>query len=128
MRTNHRERSSSMYAAITIDDIVITDTLEFSLLVPSVYLGYRHIPTFGCGRAMYYDFIYFPHDFEKVFKNPLRCIPAAKGCDLTNVLKEKYENYLCLGGLLLRFFCCSLCCSLCDALVYVLSDRCLGNT
>lgn len=76
-----------MYAPVTIDDIVIAYHLEFSLLVPSVYLGYRHIPTFGCGRAMHDDFVYFSHDFEKV-ENPLRCIPAAKGCDLTNVLKE----------------------------------------
>ena len=66
MRTDHRNRSAAMYAAVTIDDIVITDTLEFSLLVPSVYLGYRHIPTFWCGRAMHDDFVYFPHDFEKV--------------------------------------------------------------
>jgi hypothetical protein len=66
MRTNHRERPSSMYAAITIDNIVITDAFEFSLFVPSVYLCYGHIPTLWCGRAMHDDFVYFPHDFEKV--------------------------------------------------------------
>jgi hypothetical protein len=66
MRTNHRERPSSMYAAITIDDIVITDAFEFSLFVPSVYLGYGHIPPLGRCAAVNYDFVYFPHDFEKV--------------------------------------------------------------
>jgi hypothetical protein len=67
-----------MYAAITIDDIVITDALEFSLLVPSVYLGYGHISTLGRCAAVNYDFIYFSHDFEKVEKSP-SVHPCCKG-------------------------------------------------
>ena len=54
--------TSLVDAAVTIDDIVITDVGKLACQVPTTNIVHREVLAFGSGRAMNDDFSDFTHE------------------------------------------------------------------
>nr|DAI58559.1 MAG TPA: hypothetical protein [Crassvirales sp.] len=61
MRPYFFYRSSRMYRAIPINNIMIPYITKASLFMPLSNLLYSIIFSFRCCRAVYYNFIYYSH-------------------------------------------------------------------
>lgn len=66
MRAHACHVTSGVNGAIAIDDVMIPDADKAAFSVPAVNVFNSVVPPLGRCAAVNYDFVYFPHDFEKV--------------------------------------------------------------